>query len=235
VTAGRSRWFLALSAVGAVILQSGCALAADDVPKCGVAGISSPAPANAHALSEQDYPLLSALLGEHGATYLEFVIKEDGSVISPVVFRSSGSMRLDDAATTLVVQHWRYLPAVLNGKPVACKWRAEVVWQLNQSAFNMPQGGPANVVFMTPADYPKDALARGEQGATALVVVYATDAAPEVRVIRSSGFLDLDVESMKLAFAKLHAKAGEYGGTQVKTVIFLVMVWALQPPAPPPQ
>jgi TonB family protein len=225
----RYRFFqscLAVLAASVAISLPAAAQAATDIPNCASPGIVQPTAANTHVADE--YPLLSVVLGEQGDTILDIVIQPDGSVGTAGVAKSSGSLRLDDAAVDTVQKHWRYHPAQQNSAPIACRWKVEVHWVLHKTMFANSPDNPGMVIKMKPEDYPADARTRGEQGAVALVVLYSEDGkSQKVHIIKSSGYPDLDAASTTLALARLRAGNATYDGKPVKTVVMLVMVWAL--------
>lgn len=79
------------------------------------------------------YPALSQRMGEQGTTALTCDIGVDGKPIACSVVRSSGSQRLDDAASSYVKDHYTWQPATRNGKPVPDKTQLNVVWDLKNA------------------------------------------------------------------------------------------------------
>jgi protein TonB len=79
------------------------------------------------------YPALSQRMGEQGTTALTCEIGVDGKPINCAVTRSSGSQRLDDAASSYVKDHYTWEPATRDGKPVADKAQLNVVWDLKNA------------------------------------------------------------------------------------------------------
>jgi protein TonB len=80
------------------------------------------------------YPPLSQRMGEQGTTALTCEIGTDGKPISCAVTKSSGSERLDEAASSYVKQHYTWVPATRDGKPVADKTQLHVVWDLKNAS-----------------------------------------------------------------------------------------------------
>lgn len=205
--------------------------AAPELLNCRAPGVSLPTPANAHAIGAQDYPLLSIVLGEEGATTLSIVVEADGSVSEARATKSSGSLRLDDAAAAIVKARWRYHPATMAGKPLRCQTYVAVQWHLYSDDESIDNGG--FIVAMKEADYPPGAFGRDERGATVLGFATGADgkALPPV-VLHSSGFADLDEQAMRLAAAKARLAPGTYDGKAVKTLMLLVMIWSGKGAAP---
>lgn len=67
---------------------------------------------------------------------IKYLVKEDGSVGDCKVTTSSGRSLLDDAACAIVKRHWKFKPAMQDGKPVAEFLTAEVTFQLQQQTTN---------------------------------------------------------------------------------------------------
>ena len=90
--------------------------------------VAAPLPAGPVALSselsvacpqraEPRYSDLSRRMGEEGAVLLRVELSETGEVTNPQVERSSGFVRLDNAALA-AVRKWHCTPPTHNGKPV---------------------------------------------------------------------------------------------------------------------
>lgn len=65
------------------------------------------------------YPLIARRLGAQGVVLLRVQVREDGSVATVELARSSGFALLDDSAARTVRESWRFLPARVDGAPVA--------------------------------------------------------------------------------------------------------------------
>jgi len=65
------------------------------------------------------YPMLARRLGAQGVVLLRVQVREDGSVGSVELERSSGFALLDESATRTVRERWRFVPARVDGAPVA--------------------------------------------------------------------------------------------------------------------
>jgi protein TonB len=199
------------------------------LPACSDPGIGKPRPANSHAATSEDYPLLSVVLNEEGTSLVSFDVLTDGTTRNQKLERSSGSPRLDDAAIT-TTKRWLYTPALSAGKPVACRVLAAVEWKLHG---DYGWWGPPLMIALTREDYPPAVLARGEQGVVVLTVFAATDKkARKVMVMQSSGYPDLDEASVDLALGKSHLTLGTYDGKPAGTAMLLVMNWSLRDETP---
>jgi len=94
-------------------------------------GVSMPPRAiTSHAVTANDYPLVSRQLHHEGNVVIRYLVREDGSVGECDVTGSSGKSLLDNAACAIVAQHWKFEPAIRDGKPVAEFLTAEVVFTL---------------------------------------------------------------------------------------------------------
>lgn len=65
------------------------------------------------------YPLLARRLGAQGVVVVRVHVREDGSVASVELARSSGFTLLDESAQRTIRERWRFIPARRDGTPVA--------------------------------------------------------------------------------------------------------------------
>jgi TonB family protein len=65
------------------------------------------------------YPMLARRLGAQGVVLLRVQVREDGAVVTVELARSSGFSMLDDSATRTVRESWRFVPARIDGAPIA--------------------------------------------------------------------------------------------------------------------
>jgi protein TonB len=79
-----------------------------------------------------DYPLASKLLGEEGRVLVNVHILPNGSASEVQVLKSSGFLRLDDAAVEHVRRDWRFVPARLDGEAVAAWGSFGVTFRIMQ-------------------------------------------------------------------------------------------------------
>ena len=93
-------------------------------------GVTPPEAIGSRAVSAADYPVESLPTQEMGTTVLRYVVLEDGSVGPTEILNSSGSPRLDQAAT-IIVRRWRFTPALQNSRPIRVWQRANVVFNLS--------------------------------------------------------------------------------------------------------
>ncbi len=180
---------------------------------CSAPGITPPTPLGAHAVSKGDYPAVSERLGEEGNVIVTFLIREDGSVFDPIVIRSSGSQRLDEATSGLVT-HWRYNPATQGATPVSCRQRAMIEWRLIDTQ-NVVDGEPR---FLPPE-------LRGVQGATTFwVSLDESGDVISIGVMMSSGSPELDAAGVR--FVKyMKFTAPQMNGKPMQAVIPIAVRW----------
>jgi protein TonB len=83
-----------------------------------------------HPLTQPTYPMASRRLTEEGAVFLDILVGADGHVRDARVSRSSGFERLDRAAVSEALQHWRLHPATRNGSAFEQWLTLKVVFRL---------------------------------------------------------------------------------------------------------
>jgi protein TonB len=93
--------------------------------------LTPPVAITSHAVTATDYPLTSIRTQEEGKVLIRYLVRDDGSVGDCNVTTSSGKSLLDDAACAMVKRHWKFKPAMQNGKPVAKSLTAEVIFKLH--------------------------------------------------------------------------------------------------------
>ena len=213
--------------VAATMLMAVCPGAmADPVPACTAPGLTPPKATNKHVAD--DYPPLSAMMGEQGTTTVRVVIGPDGSVASATVDTSSGSLRLDDASIASIVGKWTYTPPLAPDKtPTSCAWKAQVKWVLHGDDQTLPAGLQQMAIQMKAEDYPAGARSRKEQGFVALIV-FRHGGDKQITVLKPSGYPELDAATVRIVKERLNLPAGELDGKPVPTSAFLLVVWSLE-------
>jgi TonB family protein len=191
-------------------------------------GITPPAPTGPPHDVMTFYPEMARHLHEEGFVVIKFVIVEDGTVIEPIIVRSSGFADLDNAALE-AVKTWRYKPAMKDGKPIAVRSEANVRFHLEESPDESAEPQmPHTDFYMSAADYPPAALAAKEEGQVALMVGVAEDGnVISADIAGSSGSSTLDQVSVTLAKTRWHFTPATFNGKPIKSVILLVVNWAL--------
>ncbi|MBT5874641.1 MAG: energy transducer TonB [Candidatus Latescibacteria bacterium] len=78
---------------------------------------------------EPEYPRIAKLTGVEGVVILSVYIDEAGHVTDTKVLKSLGNTGCDDAAVTAAMQ-WRFIPARVDGRPLAMWFSVPVLFQL---------------------------------------------------------------------------------------------------------
>jgi TonB family protein len=223
----------ALSTGVMLALLSAAAPALTAAPSCPDTKLAPIVPT--HALPP--YPILSQRLGEQGATVLMVEIGPDGIPTATNISKSSGSLRLDDAAAAFVKDNWRWQAPTHNCKPLAAATNVTVNWALKGNS----QAPPFIVITAADSDFPTGAKAQGAHGNTVVAAVIAPDGTVQLQLAVSSGFNDLD----SAAFAKINAMKfapASLNGTPTTSVLFFRIDWGpaaampgTSPPGGPPR
>jgi TonB family protein len=82
-----------------------------------------------HVVEAKDYPVISLQRQEQGRIDMEYLVRDDGKVSACAVRESTTSVRLAQAACSIVKQ-WIYKPALQDGRPIAVGMTAAVIFQL---------------------------------------------------------------------------------------------------------
>jgi TonB family protein len=194
----------------------------------GTGPVTPPVPLGSHD-AEGFYPPASRLIGEQGDVTVSFIIQTDGSVSQVTIVGSSGIARLDEAAI-LAASTWRYRPATQDGKPVAYRWIAKLVFKMRDSFWN----AATFKIIEAPEDaYPADALANRQQGSTGLAVLIDENGnVLNASVQQTSGVPTLDEASLVLVRNRLRFAAATVDGKPLKSYFAIVVNWTLPPPPP---
>ncbi len=96
--------------------------------------------------SNLKYPESAAKVGAEGKSYVQFVVKTDGSIDNVEIMRSSGNEALDAEALRVVRAMPKWKPAMNKGKAVNVKFVLPVVFKLQKKAAVIElEGGSAAV------------------------------------------------------------------------------------------
>jgi TonB family protein len=214
--------FLAVSSI------SMAAPAANECPPIQIRPITS-----THTIPP--YPPLSQKIGEQGPTQLMVDIDTAGVPTHIDVVKSSGSLRLDDAAVAHVMQYWRWEPATQNCKPVNVRTDVSIVWNLQQP--QLPPEFAANLVNEIPAsesDFPPGARQKGEGGESVVIVLLGSDGkVAKMGLIYGTGYPDLDEAALEIV-KKLQIMPVQLMGKAAKSTAMIGIRWSGTPSAPPP-
>jgi TonB family protein len=152
-------------------------------------------------IDERYYPAESLRLHEEGNCTVHMYVEADGSVSGAHIIQSSGSTRLD-AACLASIDSARFLPATINGKPIA-EWGVQSIhWNMSNYKAYVKADRPLHV---GPAYYPKEARERRQEGQCVVHVYIEANGQPkDAQVLMSSGSPFLDQACLKAA------REGEY-------------------------
>jgi len=150
------------------------------------AGGVAPRPIGPRDITMADYPRESFVAGEEGKVRLRALVRSDGTVENATVEGSSGSVRLDQAASGLV-RTWRYVPGMRDGIPVAARFPVIVDWKLLVLPYGMSVNEAAK---FSSESYPSVSGIFRFLGA-------ADGSIASAAVQRSSGHADLDDAALK--------------------------------------
>ncbi|MDB6163748.1 MAG: TonB family protein, partial [Xanthomonadaceae bacterium] len=78
-----------------------------------------------------DYPRDALREGVQGTVMLRILVDVDGRPLQVDIQNSSGDRRLDIAARKQVLQHWRFRPAMKDGRPVQAIGLVPIAFNLN--------------------------------------------------------------------------------------------------------
>ncbi len=88
----------------------------------GVEYLQAPAP---------EYPPLSRRMGEEGTVMLRVLVNERGRPDRVEIHKSSGTLRLDEAARRVVASRYVFKPYMENGKPIPVFVTVPIIFNLN--------------------------------------------------------------------------------------------------------
>ena len=143
-------------------------------------------------IQAEDYPPAAWVAREEGPVRFAVDIAPDGRVTNCSILGSSGSRALDEGTCQIVTSHAHFTPARdAQGRATSDRLTATINWQL-------PDELPADPIlafvdYLSSADYPPEALQRGEQGEVEFVIIVSADGRPtDCRITLSSGSRLLD-------------------------------------------
>lgn len=90
-------------------------------------------PVAANERTTPPYPPLELRLGHEGKVTLMLSIADSGAVTAAHIVLSSGYERLDATAQAWVQEHWRYKPAIQDGRAVASTTQVSVTFNLRNA------------------------------------------------------------------------------------------------------
>ncbi|HEY1710145.1 MAG TPA: energy transducer TonB [Rhizomicrobium sp.] len=219
----------ALIAVCAILSAATARAASEPLPDCIRSKLTAPVPLTPHVLGPEDYPPLSSMLGEQGTTIVQYDINTAGLVENAKVSKSSGSLRLDDAAIAFVT-HFKFKPALDGKTPAACHNAIAVAWSLRVREDELIAQG-VTTLHPAVADYPFGAAQKHEEDTVIVVVALNNSGTIETATVaRPSEYPDLNEASLTYLRAQ-KLKPAEVNGTPTKTLFMVAVVWSLGTPA----
>jgi len=168
------------------------------------------------------YPALSQRMGEQGTTSLRVSIDPHTGTVSDVaVERSSGSLRLDDAAAIFVKQNWKWTVSRFDCASGAIVTLVSIKWDLREPVTS----NWATVLTMEDKDFPAGARDKKEHG-DSLVALFLTEsgAVAGARAATTSGYADLDAKAVEIVKSRSW-KTAQMNGNPVKTTVLIVVQW----------
>ena len=147
--------------------------------------------------SEEDYPPEAWQARQEGSVRFAYDVAPDGRVTGCTIIRSSGSPALDEGTCRLMTERARLTPARdAQGRAVADRLTANVGWQLPDELPAEPMADLAD--YLTGADYPAEALQRGEQGRVHIAVLVSQEGrVTDCGITQPSGSHALDLATCR--------------------------------------
>jgi TonB family protein len=217
------------AAVGLLSVVAFPALAADP-PVCSTVG-TKPVPLTSHLPTGEDYPPLSNAMSEGGDSQVSYVVQTDGTTGSVRIVKSSGSLRLDDAAVAFVGK-FKFKPALSDGKPTACTNEILVRWVANPTSPEELSALASDAIYPEQADFPPGAFDRKEEGL--VVVALGTSSSgvvDQIYLLHGTAFEDLNTATLAVLRKQTIVPPTVNGKTATSFVIVPVM-WSMSPKPP---
>jgi TonB family protein len=183
--------------------------------------------------TSEDYPPLSRMLNETGASIVEYEVMPDGLVGSLKVTRSSGSLRLDDAAIAFV-KRFKFEPALLASVATECTNAIEISWQIqsnDENALTALSALTAAPIYVQRDDFPSGAADRNEDGyAVGVLFISDHNTIEQIVLVRPTQYADLNAATIAL-LGKKKVTSPTVGGASSRSIIAIPVVWSLGKPA----
>ena len=110
--------------------------------------------------SGNDYPAEAAKKGIEGSVTFEVDVDATGKPTACRIAKSSGSDLLDQTTCRIVLAKGKFLPAMLNGKPVSDTIRKTTIWRLTGPS-GLPNGYVAQILdFSNDPNHPSCSILR---------------------------------------------------------------------------
>ena len=189
-------------------------------------------------IGRQFYPAESLKLGEQGVCVVRAEVGDDGWIRATQLVYSSGFERLDTACLE-AYHNGHFLPATLNGKPIAEWIILPTSWQLSREAKAAPLNSPKipksdaaltvpvidSHLRVGPDYYPTNAREMHLEGDCTVHALIAKDgSASETSITKSTGFASLD-EACILAIRQAQILPASKNGITIDRSIDINMSW----------
>ena len=99
----------------------------------GAVDFKPPVPVTSHTVAKKEFAFRA--LGRNHVLIFRYLVLENGTVGETQIIGPSGHRTIDDTTTGLVKARWRFLPAMLNGRPIKS-------WQYVQFSFGRMRREP---------------------------------------------------------------------------------------------
>lgn len=185
----------------------------------------------------QEYPVESRHRGEEGSCLVRLEVGPDGLAHARQLLITTGFARLDAACATAFADA-QFIPATLNGKPVANWVDLPVDWKLERGVthaqMTFAEDQPAVPIIQKdyelragPKFYPATSRTQHQEGDCAIqVLIKADGTVGDIRVGRSTGFATLD-QACVLAVQQASFVPAQRNGTPVDAWAEIMMSWRL--------
>lgn len=153
-------------------------------------------------IADADYPADAIRRHEQGIVGFTLDVDEAGRISACRITGSSGSAALDEATCRIFRERAQFTPALdRRGRPVPDRVSSQVRWVLPDTDGNRALANLAS--YISDADYPDEAIQRGEQG----IVGFELEIGPDglvsgCQVLSSSGSSALDEATCSIMQAR---------------------------------
>ncbi len=163
-----------------------------------------------------------------GTAAFDFFVTVDG-IARDVRLLNSSSDTAADAAAQKCIEAERYKPTMYYDKPDEEVWAANVTWTPNAQAKIAVKKQPADCAGY----YPPEAIASKAEGITKFSLRVTLKGWRDLRLLQSSGNVDLD-EGAILCVAKMNLERALRYSAPIDTDYEITVAWVLDPAAPNP-
>ncbi|HEY5238811.1 MAG TPA: TonB family protein [Rhizomicrobium sp.] len=142
------------------------------------------------------YPVSAKRVHEKGIVQLMYLVTKEGAVADTVVVKSSDFADLD-AAALQAAKTWRYIPATIDGKPVAVRERAYIDFGVRDGYEILP-GLPYDAEFQVGGFSPSVLASAADEGRVVFsLLAQGNGIFGDAILVQSSGDADLDAKMLE--------------------------------------